>query len=150
MNNTKVIIGTKEYTIFEDGRIVKRRGKGFVKPFPDKDGYLRISVGRNKGQTTYNESLHRIMYRAFVGEIPEGMSVDHIDNNRLNNHPSNLQLMTMEENAEKGNAKDWLITDPSGNQFTVTNLVKFCRENNLHNRHIVTHSYKKWKAVCIS
>lgn len=29
--------------------------------------------------------------------------------------------------------KEWVVTDPEGNEFTVSNLAKFCRENDLLN-----------------
>ena len=40
---------------------------------------------------------------AFFGHVPGGYKivVDHIDNNRLNNHVSNLQLITQRENSSK-------------------------------------------------
>lgn len=37
--------------------------------------------------------LHRAVYETFHGQIPKGMHVHHKDENKLNNHPSNLELM---------------------------------------------------------
>lgn len=140
----KVILHELEYEIDEYGNITKRRGKGFLKCHPDKDGYLKVSI--KTGGTTYNEFLHRVVFRTFSGEIPDGMTVDHIDKDKSHNHKDNLQLMTSEDNAAKGNQEDWIISPPNGEEFIITNLSKFCRENNLHDSHIVTHSYKGWKA----
>jgi hypothetical protein len=135
------------YEIDEYGNVSKRSGKGFVKCFPDKDGYLKITIRNKKTEPTYNEYIHRAVFRTFNGEIPEEMSVDHIDKDRLNNHKDNLQLMTMEDNAVKGNAENWFVMSPDGNVFEIYNLRAFCRENNLHSSHLVTHSYKGWKAI---
>lgn len=140
----QVELGGLLYEIDESGRISKRRGRGFLKCFPDRDGYLKVSITTSNG--TYNEFLHRIVYRTFIGEIPKSMTVDHIDNDKLNNHFSNLQLLNGGENAIKGNALYWVITKPSGEEFVVYNLEEFCRENKLHSRHIASSSYKGWKA----
>lgn len=44
--------------------------------------------------------VHRIVWETFNGEIPEGMQIDHIDNNRQNNALFNLQLVTPKENSQ--------------------------------------------------
>lgn len=141
----EVIIDEVPYLIDEYGNILKRRGEGFLKVFPDKDGYLKVAIRRGKGRKTHNESLHRIVFRAFHGDIPDGMTVDHIDNNRTNNHKDNLQLLTAEDNAVKGNSKAWIVVSPIGEKFEILNLKKFCRDNGLHASHIITCGYKGWK-----
>lgn len=45
--------------------------------------------------------VHTLVYRAWVGEIPEGYVIDHIDEDKLNNHLSNLQCITQSENVKK-------------------------------------------------
>lgn len=42
--------------------------------------------------------LHRLVYEAYKGEIPEGMEIDHIDRNKRNNNPDNLRVVTRSEN----------------------------------------------------
>jgi hypothetical protein len=42
--------------------------------------------------------IYRLVYQAFYGEIPEGMTIDHKDENIHNNHISNLRLLTASEN----------------------------------------------------
>lgn len=135
METRIVEIGGKDYRVQEDGQIFKRRGTGFLKPFPDKDGYLKIVVGFTGGHS-HNEFVHRLVYKAFHGEIPDGYTVDHNDSDRLNNHPSNLKLMTAEENAIKGNARFWTLISPRQEVIEVYNLAKFCRENGLHKGHM--------------
>ena len=45
--------------------------------------------------------LARIIYAWFNNEVPDGMVVDHIDNNPFNNRVNNLQIMTQAKNLEK-------------------------------------------------
>lgn len=61
-----------------------------------KDDYLRITI---QGKSY---AVQRIVYAWFHEEgIPAGMVVDHIDNNKRNNHIYNLQLLTPEQNLAK-------------------------------------------------
>ena len=46
--------------------------------------------------------LNRVIYFYFNGEIPEGMQVNHIDENKKNNSLSNLNLMTPQDNCNWG------------------------------------------------
>lgn len=49
-------------------------------------------------------AIHRLVYISFNGPIPEGKVVNHIDENKLNNSLSNLNLLTPKENANWGTA----------------------------------------------
>ena len=60
------------------------------------------------GSTTLNgykkiqqRAVSRLVYAAFVGPIPPGMDVDHIDSNRENNRVDNLQVLTRSDNLRK-------------------------------------------------
>ena len=72
---------------------VKKHPKG-------KDKYYKIVVIYHEGKY-YTYQLGRLIYAWFFGEVPEGMVVDHIDNNSMNNWIDNLQLLTPIENIRK-------------------------------------------------
>lgn len=88
------------YTIHSDGRIV--RFDGFTpKQTINVDGYYCIGLRKDKITKTFK--VHVLMAINFLGHIPmkNNMVVDHIDNNKLNNHLSNLQIITIRENTSK-------------------------------------------------
>lgn len=61
----------------------------------DKDGYLIISVSKPKRT---HVKVHRLIYETFVGEIPEGMVIDHINTERTDNRLENIRCVTVKEN----------------------------------------------------
>lgn len=122
------------YQIDKDGNILKRRGIGFLSQHPDKDGYLKVASRVNG--VTHNAFVHRLVYEAWVEDIPIGMTVDHEDHNRSNNSSENLRLLTPVENSVDGNAEHWEVLSPSGEVITIYNLREFCREMGLHKSHL--------------
>ena len=89
------------YTVWDDGVIVGKTGvvlSQFTKKSVPK-GYKYISLMID-GKTT-QRSVHSVVYEAFNGKVVEGMCIDHIDNNPLNNSLFNLQVMTLRDNARK-------------------------------------------------
>ncbi len=42
----------------------------------------------------HGQPYHRILYKAFNGDIPSDMEIDHIDRNRTNNNLNNLRVVT--------------------------------------------------------
>lgn len=141
----------KTYEMDEAGNIksLYKTKTGFLKTFPDKDGYLKLAV-TDTNRKTHNAFIHRLVYQTWIGDIPEGMSVDHIDGDKTNNHVNNLQLLTPEENAVKGDARVWRFISPEGIPVEIYNLKAFCRQNNLHKSHMYSvhnehPSYKQYK-----
>ena len=64
-------------------------------------GWQYYSVTLCKDGKSRHLNIHILVVMAFLGHVPDGtlkIVVDHIDNNRLNNHVSNLQLITQREN----------------------------------------------------
>lgn len=82
--------------IERSGEIRHRRGMQRRAEYLATNGYLRIKV--TVDDVRYDVAAHRIVYRAKVGPIPDGMLIDHIDGNKLNNRPSNLQPVTPSRN----------------------------------------------------
>lgn len=70
-----------------------------MKPTIDRFGYLRL--GLTKDGKTKKFRVHRLVFSAFNGPIPEGFVVDHVNNARADNRLENLQLLTQRDNARK-------------------------------------------------
>lgn len=62
----------------------------------DKDGYLRVVLSNNDKKRYVK--VHTLVVEQFIGIIPEGYVVNHIDGNKQNNHVDNLEIVTVKEN----------------------------------------------------
>jgi len=71
--------------------------KKYKKPYLHKNGYYQIQLYKNSKPKIFK--LHRLIYQAHFGTIPDKMQVDHIDNNPKNNNIENLRLATNQQNS---------------------------------------------------
>lgn len=90
-----------EYEVSNLGRVRNKKTKNILKPFLNTKGYLRVCLYKNgKAKKCY---VHRLVYEAFIGEIPNGLQVNHKDENKQNNVLSNIDtLMTPSQNINYG------------------------------------------------
>ena len=89
------------YEVSNFGNVKSLINNKILKPCLGSRGYYMVRVYKdNKGNTM---SIHVLVAMAFLGHKPDGYKivVDHIDNNKLNNHVSNLQLISNRENTSK-------------------------------------------------
>lgn len=61
-------------------------------------GYPVVTM-EGGGRKKILKSIHRAVVEAFAGPIPAGMSVNHRDGVKTNNHISNLEICTCKENS---------------------------------------------------
>lgn len=97
------LIGNPDYDIREDGTIwtlIQRTGhrsKNNVwrqtAKHANGKGYLELAYKYKK------LGVHRISFRKFIGPLQPDLVVNHKDCNKLNNSPSNLELIPQVENA---------------------------------------------------
>jgi hypothetical protein len=89
----------ERYEVSSFGNV--RNEKGLLK-FSISEGYYSCSIhGKSK-------KVHKLVAIVFLDHIPCGhkIVVDHKDNNPLNNHKSNLQLITHRENSSKDRKRE--------------------------------------------
>lgn len=63
-------------------------------------GYICVGLWKNRKYKLL--SVHRLVYETFIGTIPEGMQVNHINEIKTDNRLENLNLMTPKENCNWG------------------------------------------------
>ena len=72
----------------------------------NKTRYKMIGLTKRDGSNKKTHRLiHQLVYENFVGEIKNEYVIDHIDEDRNNNHYSNLQQITQKENVIKYHTK---------------------------------------------
>jgi hypothetical protein len=84
---------------YNEGNLYNAVSRGSAKKdmltgYITEDGYRRVRVD---GQYIY---VHQVVWILHEGEIPEGLFIDHIDGDRLNNARYNLRLATPRENQQ--------------------------------------------------
>ena len=72
---------------------------GRIKKPQNTNGYQYAQLFE-EGKIVLQTGIHRLVMLAFVGECPDGMEVLHADDNRANNHLSNLSYGTRKQNME--------------------------------------------------
>lgn len=89
----------ENYEVSNKGNVRRKLlGGGYsnVKGSIMNKGYKYFQLNREGKRLNY--LVHQEVARLFIGERPEGLVIDHIDRNKLNNEPSNLRYITQREN----------------------------------------------------
>jgi len=87
-----------EYEVSNFGRVRRAKPKRIKKPTVSKNGYFVVNLWKNnRGRVV---CVHDLVAEAFIGPKPKSMCVNHIDGNKLNNVPDNLEYVTKAENTK--------------------------------------------------
>lgn len=84
------------YYVSADGDVYSTFSKKLLKHYIDLDGYHRIDIYLNHKQK--HVKIHKLVYLVWVGDIPKGCQLNHIDDNKDNNNYKNLYAGTQKEN----------------------------------------------------
>ncbi len=106
------ILGYENYWVNQKGEVMGRTGK-ILKPAISKKGYLRLPFYTSDRVQTF--SIHRLVALAFIPNPNNLPQVNHIDCNKQNNHVSNLEWCTDEENRIHKLANNLNITQQGTN-----------------------------------
>lgn len=102
------------YYVTKSGKVITTKvkgGQGRINIFQprehcykvDKDGYLELCLSfiENNRHIRKYYRVHRLVYETLMGDIPQELTIDHIDANPQNNSIENLQILTRENNTRK-------------------------------------------------
>ena len=119
MEEWKIIEEAPDYMVSNYGRVksLKRGQEHILANRFSSDGYLNVSLSTN-GKPKYYR-VARLVAKYFVSNPNNKPSVNHIDGNKLNNHYTNLEWVTMHEqmihayahNLKKPMRDRYLLTD---------------------------------------
>lgn len=88
-----------QYEVSNKGRIRNRKTKRIMSTTINNKGYETIAITRNNN--VYNMRVHRMVAKTFHNnEYRDGLDVNHIDGNKLNNKVDNLEWCTRKENVQ--------------------------------------------------
>lgn len=62
--------------------------------------------------------LHRLIYETFIGDIPQGMQINHKDENKMNNDIENLEVVTPKQNCVYGTRNERISNSCKGKKKT--------------------------------
>lgn len=83
------------YLVSSYGRIRHKTKNNLLKPSLTC-GYYKVRLSKNG--LVEDVMVHQLVYKLFYGDYKEGLIIDHIDGNKLNNNINNLRAITQSEN----------------------------------------------------
>ena len=98
----KTVPGYDKYMVSDRGEVksLKFNKEKILKQSSGSSSYLRVVLWKEDKGKTFR--VHQLVAMTFLGHISSRkMVVDHIDNDSLNNHLCNLQVITSRENTSK-------------------------------------------------
>lgn len=103
------------------GKLLKAK---WIKPHANRDGgYLFVKLPELGGKRK-NFYIHRLVASAFVANNCKGDTVNHIDGNKQNNSPNNLEWLSHIDNCHHAKRMGLLKPSPVSerNKFLIRNL----------------------------
>lgn len=91
-----------------------------LKQHLSRDGYRQVGISVAGKPRLIR--VHRAVYEAFFGKIPENLVINHKDGDKQNNYPWNLEAITNRENII--HAFRILKRDPTGQKVTAAQVVE--------------------------
>lgn len=93
----KQCLGYPNYYATKSGKIWSEKSKKFLSTNTKSKGYCKVNLYDENG-VMKNVRVHRIIWQAFNGIIPDGLEVNHKNSIREDNRLENLELLSHREN----------------------------------------------------
>ena len=100
----KLIWDFPDYKVSNFGRVKRfvvdsgNRRLKILKPASYSNGYLFVTLTKNRCKIIKQKMIHRLVLEAFVKKCPEGKETNHKDGIKDNNYLTNLEWLTTKEN----------------------------------------------------
>ena len=92
------------YQVSNLGRVKRVTTNRILKSSKHVSGYLMVNLSKNS--VTSHQRIHRLVAQAFIPNHENKHDINHIDENKTNNHVSNLEWSTRKENCNHGTRND--------------------------------------------
>lgn len=129
MTNWIKVEGFPGYSVNEEGQVRNDRRGRVLTPRLHEKGYQRYAL--YKDGRAFNVRAHVVVATAHVPNPDNLPEVNHLDEDKTNNHKNNLAWSTRQENVEYSSAHAYGFISPDGKEHRFFNLCKFCLENGL-------------------
>jgi hypothetical protein len=143
----KTIEGFERYQVSNFGRVKSFCWKfsKILKPQVNNWGYMLVSLS-NQTEKNKRKTVHSLVLNAFKPKIEGKTYCNHIDGNKLNNYPHNLEWVTRMENlllyfASDKAKNEWHFKPKPNRQFTAEDIkrIRKLRKYNVPARAIAKH-----------
>jgi len=84
------------YEASDAGRLRNGTTRRLLLPSVTDRGYEKVTFQENYRRKTVR--VHRAIYEAWFGPVPVGLQINHLDGNKRNNAPGNLEAVTNKQN----------------------------------------------------
>ena len=92
------------YKISNHGEVWSERKQGLLKKGKGTKGYYKVILTKNKKPKNFD--IHRLVATHFIDNPFKKPCVNHLDENKTNNHYSNLEWCTYKENTNHGTGNE--------------------------------------------
>ena len=113
----KVIPSNTRYEASDDGYIRNAKTKYVLKMRIDRDGYLRVTLCQGRGNNKSVRPVHRLIAEAFIENEKDYPQINHKDENKLNNHVSNLEWCDAAYNNSYGTRLVRFVKSKTGQKY---------------------------------
>lgn len=93
--------GFSKYLVSTEGQVYSLERDVIIPLDYNTSGYRRAYIYNDEGKHKH-VLVHKLVYLAHVGPIPEGLVINHKDEDKSNNQVENLGLLTQSQNVRYG------------------------------------------------
>lgn len=133
------------YSISNTGKIRHKSREMSVKN--SKGWYLTVRL--YDGEIWHTKRIHRLVYETFVGEIPKGYHIHHIDENKQNNNLDNLKMLSSKEHLSiSANKPSTYASMVYRNKYGQKHILQFSLDGKFIKEYISACEASKVTGVC--